>query len=135
MWSPLGQTFFAPYDPYASQPNGSLLPPTRVYLRNQQTGDWIGPHVYPTTQGPGFPRNGRERDSGGLQPTVPHSHSAPGWTVANSSCLTQLAPGKWNILGTDEQARDQFSRLLHRQSSEPICGAHWYRHFLSPGGC
>jgi len=41
----IGADFFAPYDPYASQPNGSLLPPTRVYLRNQQTGDWIGPHV------------------------------------------------------------------------------------------
>ena len=44
--------FVAPYNPIASQPNGSLLPPTRVYLRNQGTGKFIGPHVYPTILGP-----------------------------------------------------------------------------------
>jgi peptide/nickel transport system permease protein len=43
--------FVAPYDAYASQPNGSLLPPTPIYWRNQE-GQFIGPHVYPTTQGP-----------------------------------------------------------------------------------
>src|SRR4028118_432406 len=43
--------FVAPYDPYASQLDGSLLPPTQIYWRNQQ-GQFIGPHVYPTTQGP-----------------------------------------------------------------------------------
>jgi peptide/nickel transport system permease protein len=42
----------APYDPYFRQPNGSLLPPTTVYWRDQQSQRWLGPHVYPVTQGP-----------------------------------------------------------------------------------
>jgi len=42
--------FVAPYDPYASQPEGSLLPPTQVYWRNPQ-GQFTGSHVYPTSQG------------------------------------------------------------------------------------
>jgi peptide/nickel transport system permease protein len=42
----------APYDPYFRQQNGSLLPPTTVYWQDQQSKRWIGPHVYPVTQGP-----------------------------------------------------------------------------------
>ncbi len=42
----------APYDPYEQQPNGSLLPPTTVYWRDQTSGRFMGPHVYPVTQGP-----------------------------------------------------------------------------------
>jgi peptide/nickel transport system permease protein len=42
----------APYDPYFSELNASLLPPTDIYWRNPETGSWLGPHVYPTTQGP-----------------------------------------------------------------------------------
>ncbi|MEO0866871.1 MAG: ABC transporter permease [Cyanobacteria bacterium J06642_11] len=41
----------APYDPYEQQANGSLLPPTTVYWRNQTTKQFIGPHVYPVIQG------------------------------------------------------------------------------------
>ncbi len=44
--------FVAPYNPLAQQPSGSLMPPTQVYWRNQETGEFIGPHVYPTIQGP-----------------------------------------------------------------------------------
>ncbi len=44
--------FTAPYDPYFSAPNASLLPPTEVYWRHQTTGEFIGPHVYPVEQGP-----------------------------------------------------------------------------------
>lgn len=44
--------FVAPYNPVASQVSGSLLPPTKVYFRNQETGQFLGPHVYPTIQGP-----------------------------------------------------------------------------------
>ncbi|WP_427158311.1 ABC transporter permease [Aliinostoc sp. HNIBRCY26] len=43
--------FIAPYNPYASQPNGSLLPPTRIYWVDKTSGKFIGPHIYPTTQG------------------------------------------------------------------------------------
>ncbi|MBW4618578.1 MAG: ABC transporter permease [Cyanosarcina radialis HA8281-LM2] len=42
--------FVAPYDPYDSQPEGSLLPPTQIYWQNE-AGQFIGPHVYPTKQG------------------------------------------------------------------------------------
>ena len=38
--------FIAPYNPYTSQPNGSLLPPTQIYWQNQ-AGEFIGPHIYP----------------------------------------------------------------------------------------
>ncbi|MEM9484684.1 MAG: ABC transporter permease [Cyanobacteria bacterium P01_F01_bin.116] len=41
----------APYDPYEQQANGSLLPPTTVYWRDQTTQKFIGPHVYPVIQG------------------------------------------------------------------------------------
>ena len=44
--------FVAPYNPVASQANGSLLPPTRIYLQNQETGQFLGPHIYPTVLGP-----------------------------------------------------------------------------------
>jgi len=44
--------FVAPYSPVAQQANGSLLPPTQVYWRSVESGDFIGPHVYPTIQGP-----------------------------------------------------------------------------------
>ena len=44
--------FVAPYGPIATQPNGSLLPPTQIYWRTQETGESIGPHIYPTIQGP-----------------------------------------------------------------------------------
>ena len=43
--------FVAPYSPVAQQANGSLLPPTQVHWLSE-SGDFIGPHVYPTIQGP-----------------------------------------------------------------------------------
>jgi hypothetical protein len=42
--------FVAPYDPYESQLNGSLLPPTQIYWRDT-AGNFVPPHIYPTTQG------------------------------------------------------------------------------------
>ncbi|MBE9059422.1 ABC transporter permease [cf. Phormidesmis sp. LEGE 11477] len=44
--------FVAPYNPLSQQPNGSLLPPTSIYWVNQETNRFIGPHIYPTIQGP-----------------------------------------------------------------------------------
>jgi len=103
--------FFAPYDPLASQPNGSLLPPTQLYWRNQQTGEWIGPHVYPTTQGAIDLNTGQRElmvDFG--RPTgIRLLHVGED---GKRRLFDTAGPGKWNILGTDEQARDQFSRLL-----------------------
>ncbi len=147
--------FVAPYDPYASQPNGSLLPPTQIYWRNS-AGQLIGPHVYPTTQGPTDLKTGKRElivDRKHPSPlrlfvpgstyhlfqlslplphwekvNVPKSQQSAAkktyqmqWTEveifsgipANRHLFGTAGSGKFNLLGTDEQARDQFSRLLY----------------------
>ncbi len=158
--------FVAPYDPYQSQPDGSLLPPTQIYWMNKN-GQFIGPHVYPTFQGPidletgdreliidrdkpsplrlfvqGTPyrlfrialplpktvkvtqppakdapaKDAKEQKSEKPQPTeqvkweeVEIFPGIPG----NLHLFGTAGEGKWNLLGTDDQARDQFTRLLH----------------------
>ncbi|NJK41590.1 MAG: ABC transporter permease, partial [Acaryochloridaceae cyanobacterium SU_2_1] len=57
----IGADFVAPYAPCDNdttlrrvcqpQVDGALLPPTRIYWQNQ-AGEWLGPHVYPTTYQP-----------------------------------------------------------------------------------
>jgi peptide/nickel transport system permease protein len=128
--------FVAPYDPYVSQPNGSLLPPTRIYWASQ-SGQFIGPHIYPTTQG------NTNLETGDRQIIVDLKKPSPLRLFVSGPeyRLFQLSlplPPKWeevtiipgiplnwhlfgaanndaklNLLGTDEQGRDQFSRLLH----------------------
>jgi peptide/nickel transport system permease protein len=127
--------FVAPYDPYASQPNGSLLPPTQIYWHNQ-AGQFIGPHVYPTTQGP------TDLETGDRKLIVNRAVPSPlrlfvqgptyqlfqirlpigkkfeevevfGGIPANLHLFGAIGEGKINLLGTDEQGRDQFTRLLH----------------------
>jgi peptide/nickel transport system permease protein len=134
--------FVAPYDPYASQQDGALLPPTQVYWQNQ-AGTFIGPHVYPTTQGP------VDLNTGDRQLVVDRSKPSPlrlfvagdeyhllqiklplptkfsvtdpkfdevelfGGIPGNWHLFGTSGAGKFNLLGTDEQARDQVSRLLH----------------------
>ena len=61
----------APYEPTVSQQSGSLLPPTQIYWRTQQTGEMIGPHVYPTVQGP------IDRATGGQELEVDFSRPTP----------------------------------------------------------
>jgi len=127
--------FVAPYDPYASQANGSLLPPTPIYWRNQE-GQFIGPHVYPTTQGP------TDLETGDRKLFVDRSKPSPlrffvkgpayqlfqirlpigqkfeevdifPGISSNLHLFGTVGEGKINLLGTDEQGRDQFTRLLH----------------------
>ena len=112
--------FVAPYDPYSSQPDGSLLPPTQIYWRNQQTGKFIGPHVYPTTQGPTSLETGDRELIVDDQKPSPVRLFVKGfeyklfWVIpANIHLFGTIGEGKINILGTDEQARDQFSRLVY----------------------
>ena len=110
--------FIAPYDPYTSQPNGSLLPPTQIYWQNQ-AGEFIGPHVYPTTQGPVDLETGlRELN---VEFDKPSSlglfvkgtpYKLLGILPWDRHLFGTTGEGKFNLLGTDEQARDQFSRLL-----------------------
>ncbi|WP_445634652.1 ABC transporter substrate-binding protein [Nostoc sp. DSM 114161] len=127
--------FIAPYDPYASQPNGSLLPPTKVYWVSQ-SGQFIGPHVYPTTQGE------TNLETGDRELIVDFKKPSPLRLFVSGAeyrllQLTLPLPPKWdevtifpgiplnwhlfgttnsvkfNLLGTDDQGRDQLSRLLY----------------------
>jgi peptide/nickel transport system permease protein len=127
----IGADFIAPYNPYDSQTNGSLLPPTQIHWVSQ-SGQFIGPHVYPTTQGDTNLETGERKII--IDQTKPSPLRLPKYQLFN---LTISLPPKWqevtiipgislnwhlfgvigdaklNILGTDEQGRDQFSRLLH----------------------
>ncbi|MBE9112939.1 ABC transporter permease [Nodosilinea sp. LEGE 07298] len=107
----LGADFFAPYSPYATQPNGSLLPPTQVYWRDAETGRFF-PHVYPTTQG------AVDLETGEREIIVDRTEPSPIRIFHRNddgrlTLFDTVGPGKLNLLGTDEQARDQFSRLVH----------------------
>lgn len=140
--SVIAAEFVSPYDPYASQPDGALLPPTQIYWQNQQ-GQFIGPHVYPTTQGPVDLNTGdrqlivdRSKPSGLrlfvqgdeyrlfqlklplptrvslVDPKFDEVEVFPG-IPARLHLFGTDGPGKLNLLGTDEQARDQLSRLIY----------------------
>lgn len=135
--------FIAPYDPYATQTEGSLLPPTQIHLQSPD-GKWIGPHIYPTTQGPVSLETGeRELKIAIDQPSsirlfvkgpeyrlfklvlpLPTRLSLSKPTFKETQLLagikgnlhlfgTTTEAGYLNLLGTDEQARDQFSRLIY----------------------
>jgi peptide/nickel transport system permease protein len=110
--------FVAPYDPYVSQPDGSLLPPTQIYWRDQQ-GQFIGPHVYPTMQGPVDLETGDRKVSVDFSQPSPIRLFAQGFEYKVLGIRSDLhlfgtaGQGKLNLLGTDEQARDQFSRLVY----------------------
>ena len=144
--------FIAPYSPCDSasiqlracspQKDGALLPPTQIHWQDQ-SGRFIGPHVYPTTQGP------VDLKTGDRQLLVDRSQPSPLRLFVSGDAYrlfqlklplpTRLSltdpkfdevellpgiPGNWhlfgttgagkfNLLGTDEGARDQFSRLLY----------------------
>jgi peptide/nickel transport system permease protein len=134
--------FVAPYDPYAPQQDGALLPPTQIYWKDQ-SGKFVGPHVYPTTQGPVDLQSGdrklivdRTKPSplkllvqgdeyrffqiklplptqfSLTNPKIEEVELFPG-IPGNLHLFGTSGPGRFNLLGTDEQARDQFSRLVY----------------------
>lgn len=114
----LAADFVAPYDPYVSQPNGSLLPPTQIYLKTPG-GRFIGPHVYPTTQGPVILETGDRKLIVDRQNPSPLKLFVSGSTYKifgiplNRHLFGTTGAAKFNLLGTDEQGRDQFSRLVY----------------------
>ncbi|MBD2087440.1 ABC transporter permease [Coleofasciculus sp. FACHB-542] len=143
--SVIAADFVAPYRPCDSydlshglcdvQPNTSLLPPTQIYWRNRE-GQFIGPHVYPTTQGPTDLETGDRKVIVDFQKPSPVRLFVRGPKYQlfqlrlplppkfdeveilsgipfNWHLFGTLGEGKLNLLGTDEQGRDQFSRLLH----------------------
>lgn len=112
--------FVAPYNPYVSQDDGSLLPPTEIYWRNPQTGEFLGPHVYPTIQGP------MDLETGDRLLIVNFEQPSPlalfvkgpeyklfGLIPGDRHLFGTTGPAKFNLLGTDDQARDQFTRLVY----------------------
>ncbi|TVR08809.1 MAG: ABC transporter permease [Phormidium sp. GEM2.Bin31] len=115
----IGAGFFAPYDPINDiQREGSLLPPTPIHWHNQ-AGEFIGPHVYPVQQG------ATDLETGKRELMVDRSQPSPirlfvsgssyrllGIIPANIHLFGTVGPGKLNLLGTDEQGRDQLSRLI-----------------------
>jgi peptide/nickel transport system permease protein len=141
----IGAEFVAPYSPYESQKDGSLLPPTAIHFNNPE-GVFLGPHVYPVTQGKTDLKTGDrilktdttkpspirlfvQGDSYELLklqiPRLPKLGAKkpdknegkdivlfPGFK-ANLHLFGTAGEGRWNLLGADEQGRDQFSRLVY----------------------
>jgi peptide/nickel transport system permease protein len=135
--------FIAPYSPYEGVKNGALLPPTQIYWHNPKTGEWMGAHVYPTFQGKidletgdrqlivdysqpspiGFFVQGTEYRFLQLRLPLPHTDPKGNTTWQEVEILGGFpsrlhlfgatGEGRWHLLGTDDQGRDQFSRLVH----------------------
>jgi peptide/nickel transport system permease protein len=143
----IGAEFVAPYSPYDSQKDGSLLPPTAIHF-NSPEGVFLGPHVYPITQGPTDINTGdRELKIDHKQPsplrlfvsgdpyklftiqipTLPQLGAVkPSKNTGKSKDIVIFSgidsnlhlfgtngPGRINLFGTDEQGRDQFSRMVY----------------------
>jgi peptide/nickel transport system permease protein len=134
--------FVAPYNPYNQQKDGALLPPTTIYTRDQNN-HFIGPHVYPTTLGPVDLQTGdRQLAINVTKPTpVRFFVQGDGYRIGqiklplptqfsltdpkfqeieifsgisgNLHLFGTTGEAKFNLLGTDDQARDQFSRLVY----------------------
>jgi peptide/nickel transport system permease protein len=134
--------FIAPYSPIAQQLDGSLLPPTKIYWRHQKTQQWIGPHVYPTIQGAVELETGDRRLKVDFSKPSPIRLFVQGneysflqlrlplptqWSLSNPKVEQRVifpgfpsrlhlfgtqGTGFLNLLGTDSDARDEFTRLL-----------------------
>ena len=129
--------FFAPYDAYSSQNNGSLLPPTQIYWRTPE-GNFTAPYVYPISQGQTDLATGDreliiDRDNptpvGLFTPGIEYNLGKISLPLPPKFEEVTIFPGipskrhlfgtidttetaRINLLGTDEQGRDQLSRLV-----------------------
>ncbi|MEB3164297.1 MAG: ABC transporter permease [Prochlorothrix sp.] len=110
----------APYDPYRSEPDSALLPPTELHWRDRQGQLQIPPLVYPTVQGPLNLETGDRQlimdwenpaTIGFFVPSDPYKF----WGIIplNLHLLGTRGSAEWHLLGTDDQGRDQLSRLLY----------------------
>ncbi|MFN3361813.1 MAG: ABC transporter permease [Pseudanabaenaceae cyanobacterium] len=97
--------FFAPYGYNDPDPNASLLPPTPIHWLtvNNRTGFY----VYPTQQGP------VDLQTGERQLIIDRQNPTPIEFFTRGKLFTTTGAGKVHLLGTDEQGRDQLSRLLY----------------------
>ncbi len=131
----IGADFIAPYQPNTPQTGGSLLPPTQIYWFSK-SGQFVGPHIYPTIQGDTNLETGKRElivdftkpSPLGLFVQGPEYHLLqlslplpPKWREVTIfpgiPCNIHLfgtdGKARFNLLGTDDQARDEFSRLLY----------------------
>jgi len=112
--------WIAPYDPYLSEASAALLPPSQIYWRDHTTKNWLGPHVYPTEQGPLDLETGDRQMEVQWDTPVPlgfwvkgEPHHFLWWTSDRHLFGTTNTAAKFYVLGTDDQGRDQLSRLLY----------------------
>ncbi|AFY74680.1 ABC-type dipeptide/oligopeptide/nickel transport system, permease component [Synechococcus sp. PCC 7502] len=98
--------FITPYSMYDAPKNSALLPPTQIYWHNQQ-GEYIGAHVYPTTQG------AVDFETGDRKLIVDFSKPSRILIFHYGHLFSTTGEGRLNLLGTDDQGRDQFTRLLY----------------------
>ncbi|TYQ31522.1 ABC transporter permease [Pseudanabaena sp. UWO310] len=97
--------FMTPYGVNESVKNGALLPPTQIYWHDRQ-GQYIGAHVYPTTQGK------VDMETGDRALIVDYTQPSQ-IQLFQAGHLFKTSNAPLNLLGTDEQGRDQLTRLLH----------------------
>ncbi|WP_055077502.1 ABC transporter permease [Pseudanabaena sp. 'Roaring Creek'] len=97
--------FMTPYGVNESVKNGALLPPTQIYWHDRQ-GQYIGAHVYPTTQGK------VDMETGDRALIVDYTQPSQ-IQLFKAGHLFKTSNAPLNLLGTDEQGRDQLTRLLH----------------------
>jgi len=115
--SVIAADFIAPYDSYSSQLDSSLLPPTQVHWHNSQ-GYLTWPYVYPTIQSPTNLKTGdRPLKVDNNSPcAIVFGIRGSSYNILGFSLDRHLfgvkGKARINLLGTDEQGRDQFSRLL-----------------------
>ena len=98
--------FVTPYGVTEQVKNGALLPPTQIHWHDRQ-GQFIGAHVYPTTQGK------VDLETGDRALIVDYTKPSQIQLFYQGRLFGTASEGKLNILGTDEQGRDQLTRLLH----------------------
>ncbi|CAN1209832.1 ABC transporter permease [Tumidithrix helvetica PCC 7403] len=94
-----------PYKAEESVKYAALLPPTQIYWQTPQ-GELIGPHVYPTTQGT------VNLETGDRSLLVDFTKPSKILLFQNGHLFSTSDAGRLNLLGTDEQGRDQLTRLL-----------------------
>jgi peptide/nickel transport system permease protein len=95
-----------PYDQLDAPKNSALLPPTQIYWHDQK-GEFTGGHVYPTTQG------AVNFETGARELIVDFSKPSRIQILHHGHLFSTTGEGRLNLLGTDDQGRDQLTRLLY----------------------